>query len=221
MTISHDEELAFLRSVQEEDKADPLSPSLETILQNARRLLDDARLLYDNERFASATALAILAMEETGKYFIVKRASEKDSVAKDLNNHIEKQIHFASYPFVETILIEFFKRLGFVPKLGAQMPEQQRQWMNSESGQTFLKKFLDNKDFMDSFVQGVLDTDNGSFMARAERKELNKLKQRCMYVDLDETSQVLADPADITQETANFFLRLAHRIIGRYARHDA
>ena len=50
----------------------PLSPSeaadgINAALANARRLLDDALLLLANERWASAAALAILAMEERAK----------------------------------------------------------------------------------------------------------------------------------------------------------
>lgn len=40
---------------------------------NALRLLDDAKLLLDAQRYPSATALAILSMEERGKVIILKR----------------------------------------------------------------------------------------------------------------------------------------------------
>jgi AbiV family abortive infection protein len=37
------------------------------IVSNAARLLRDAKLLVDNERYASAFALSVLALEEIGK----------------------------------------------------------------------------------------------------------------------------------------------------------
>lgn len=40
---------------------------------NALRLIDDAALLLEADRYQSATALAILAMEERGKVIILKR----------------------------------------------------------------------------------------------------------------------------------------------------
>jgi AbiV family abortive infection protein len=198
----------------------PLSPSLEAILQNAARLLDDARLLYDNQRFASATALAILAIEEMGKYFIVKMPTQKGSAAGDLNKHIEKQVSFGSFPFVETAIMDFLpqmKEIGFIIEPDAEITEEQRQWMNSEAGWACVRERLRSDGFWDNLAQRVLDSEDGSFMARARNKEFDKLKQRCIYVDLNESSEVLAGPADITQETANYFVRLAHRVISRYA----
>ena len=43
---------------------------LSLILGNATRLLDDARLLADNRRYASAFALALLGVEEIGKVLL-------------------------------------------------------------------------------------------------------------------------------------------------------
>ena len=40
---------------------------------NAVRLLDDAKMLIERKRYPSATALAILAIEERGKVIILKR----------------------------------------------------------------------------------------------------------------------------------------------------
>jgi AbiV family abortive infection protein len=95
------------------------------------------------------------------------------------------------------------------------MTEQQRKWAESEYGRTFTRELLKNKEFMGSLLQRVLDSEDGSLMARAQMKELNSLKQRCMYVDVDAHSKVLADPVDISQETAECFLRLARRFIDK------
>jgi AbiV family abortive infection protein len=114
-------------------------------------------------------------------------------------------------------LIEFVKQLkeiGFVIRLGPH--EEEQHWMKSVSGRALMDKILKDTEFMGALGLRIQDSADGSFMAEVQKKELNKLKQKCMYVDLDETLQVLADPADITQGTANFFLRLAHRVIGRY-----
>ena len=40
---------------------------------NSVRLIDDANLLFENNRYPSATALAVLAIEERGKIIILKR----------------------------------------------------------------------------------------------------------------------------------------------------
>ena len=41
--------------------------------QNARRLAEDAQLLFDAERYPSALSLAVLSLEESGKLIILRR----------------------------------------------------------------------------------------------------------------------------------------------------
>ena len=40
--------------------------------QNAKRLAEDAQLLFDAERFPSALSLAVLSLEESGKLIILR-----------------------------------------------------------------------------------------------------------------------------------------------------
>lgn len=56
----------------------PLTPAqvakgISAAQENARRLLDDAKVLLDAGRLPSAAALAILSIEERGKTFLLKR----------------------------------------------------------------------------------------------------------------------------------------------------
>ena len=53
-----------------------VSEVVRTVLENARRLLSDAELLFENERYRSATALAILSMEEAGKACVIRWREE-------------------------------------------------------------------------------------------------------------------------------------------------
>src|ERR1700722_19990855 len=62
------------------------------VISNAKRLLRDAVLLKDHERYASAYALAILGLEEIGKV-ILKRWGEPD---KERRWHLNKQMAVAS-----------------------------------------------------------------------------------------------------------------------------
>ena len=50
-----------------------VSTGIKAAQKNAIRLLEDAKLLFEHARFPSATALAILAIEERGKVNILKR----------------------------------------------------------------------------------------------------------------------------------------------------
>jgi len=50
-----------------------LANGMSIAMRNAERLCDDASLLLENRRFASAAALAVLAIEEAGKLSILRR----------------------------------------------------------------------------------------------------------------------------------------------------
>jgi AbiV family abortive infection protein len=68
------------------------------ILGNATRLLDDARLLVQHSRYASAFALAVLGVEEIGKALLRGWDDEKP-LAKSkgrLSGHVRKQTAVAS-----------------------------------------------------------------------------------------------------------------------------
>jgi AbiV family abortive infection protein len=66
---------------------------------NARRLAQDARALFSNERFPSAASLAALSIEESGKVVILRRfltAGPDDikSLWKEYRSHTKKNINW-------------------------------------------------------------------------------------------------------------------------------
>ena len=71
---------------------------LSLILGNATRLLDDARLLHEHRRYASAFALALLGVEEIGKVLLKSWEAEKPlAKAKQWKSpHIQKQAAVAT-----------------------------------------------------------------------------------------------------------------------------
>jgi len=75
-------------------------------VENARRLYADARLLLTNRRYASAVALAILAIEESGKVpILLDIASTQDAEMlrrfwRDYRSHTSKNAHWV-LPFGE------------------------------------------------------------------------------------------------------------------------
>jgi AbiV family abortive infection protein len=174
-------------------------------------------LLYERERFASATALAILAIEEEGKYLMVKWALEEGVIANNLNDHIAKQVRFASLPFTDVTIREFIKLLydmGFVVKAEPELTEQQRRWADGELGQNFRDWLRNDKSLREAVLERALETEDARLMTRAHKKELNRLKQRSIYVDLNDKLEVIADPADVSAEIACYFLSVARRFIG-------
>jgi AbiV family abortive infection protein len=69
-------------------------------IMNATRLLSDAELLFQNKRYASATSLAILSIEESGKISILRGLSlarnENDLLEawKDFRSHKKKNVQW-------------------------------------------------------------------------------------------------------------------------------
>lgn len=55
---------------------------IKAAIENSKSLLADANLLYDNERYERATALAILAIEENGKGKIIREILMEDEQKK-------------------------------------------------------------------------------------------------------------------------------------------
>jgi AbiV family abortive infection protein len=78
--------------------ADQVVAGMNAAIRNAKRLADDAALLLDNERYGSATALAILSIEESGKPMILRMlatassADETKRIWREYRSHTKKNV---------------------------------------------------------------------------------------------------------------------------------
>jgi AbiV family abortive infection protein len=70
-----------------------LAEGINVARQNAARLAKDARLLLENERYASALALAVLSIEESGKGPVLRGLA----VASDDKEVVEKWREYRSH----------------------------------------------------------------------------------------------------------------------------
>lgn len=93
---------------------------IELSLENAKRLLEDAKLLFENKRYASAVSLGALSLEELGKAVLLlneltqKRdisASAYKKIFRSREAHIEK--FKAPFKYAE---LYGFKSVGYVEK---------------------------------------------------------------------------------------------------------
>jgi AbiV family abortive infection protein len=90
---------------------------VRAVMESAVRLLDDADLLARHERFATATSLCILALEEVGKIALRLFGPEPDlsGMRGRSNIHVKKQLAATSLlqaAFCEKFLIERFEAWG-------------------------------------------------------------------------------------------------------------
>jgi len=81
-----------------------IAAGMNASTQNARRLVKDARLLFENERYASALSLAILSIEESGKNHILRglalarNEKELKEYWRDYRSHTKKNV---LWPLIE------------------------------------------------------------------------------------------------------------------------
>ena len=77
-----------------------IADGMNAAANNAKRLLADAELLMRESRYPSATALAILAIEEAGKNTILRQMATSSNdqglkkAWKDYRSHKEKNVAF-------------------------------------------------------------------------------------------------------------------------------
>ncbi|MER9022510.1 AbiV family abortive infection protein [Mesorhizobium sp. M0815] len=91
-----------------------LSPLSATVLENAERVLGDARILFDAGSYATACALACVSIEEAGKACLIlwrDKGLIKRDIAKDVRDHHAKHRVFAGLK----------EALSFVPLLTEKM----------------------------------------------------------------------------------------------------
>jgi len=78
--------------------ADQVAAGINAAIQNAKRLADDASLLFEAGRFPSAASLAILSIEESGKVSILRSlavAKSDEDIAdawRDYRSHTKKNV---------------------------------------------------------------------------------------------------------------------------------
>jgi len=84
-----------------------IAEGMNAAKRNAERLAKDARLLFENERYTSATSLAILSIEESGKSQILRELAlarnEKElrECWRDYRSHTKKNV---LWPLIETFI---------------------------------------------------------------------------------------------------------------------
>jgi AbiV family abortive infection protein len=142
------------------------TPSRQTlVLGNATRLLNDARLLVDHRRFASAFALAVLAVEEIGKALIdgwnADTLLAKPTGFQSL--HIQKQTAVASL-LVGMLAVRMFPEGSIVDLEGDRLTKLNRIFNENDVGKLFcviqnqeLDKRKQSAIYQDDWLTAVAD----------------------------------------------------------------
>jgi AbiV family abortive infection protein len=129
------------------------------VVLNANRLLDDAKLLSDHERHASAFALAILGLEEIGK--VILRLWDLSDHA---SGHLHKQLAVSSLLFADALFRETQRQAG----RGMVLPSTPRGV---------------SPDVLELQFKTALESEAGRFSQVVDAKAIEKLKQFALYYD--------------------------------------
>jgi len=109
---------------------------IELILLNAQRLFRDAELLMDNQRYASAFALAVLGVEEIGKALLKHWEAARPLPKKEgLSAHIRKQAAVSSLLLGALAARKFPNGLDLAT---VDIPAITKEFNESEEGRVFV-----------------------------------------------------------------------------------
>jgi AbiV family abortive infection protein len=126
------------------------------VIANAARLLQDAKLLVDHTRFASAFALAVLGVEEIGKVIL----DIWESVAPLSKPVLRRSAHIRKQAAVSSLLLATFA----VREFGTEMGDA-------------------NEELVQRVAEAFRLSREGQFMFHVQGGALDKTKQLSLYRD--------------------------------------
>jgi AbiV family abortive infection protein len=183
-----------------------LSPAIQTAIENTDRLLDDAELLLDSERYPSAYALAVLAQEEYAKAFllclVVDKALHWDrNVQRAIRDHTCKQLLgiLIEYLNIEDLV---YARPGYPASLPTKVNDALHIFVHEKIARRRTDEWLleDDKIKLDPYARGIADG------------KLDRQKQNALYTRLGFTGVVIATPVTCTKDAAAKEFERAQRV---------
>jgi AbiV family abortive infection protein len=128
-------------------KASASSIALKAIERNARQLVADAELLFDYGRYSRAAAFGVLAVEEVGKYYLLKWNRVK--FGKATRHHASKQRTVAAFSLAEA---QYDAMLDALSEMGLQVQDPseplnpaQQAWLDFNGSDDKVFEDLKNK----------------------------------------------------------------------------
>lgn len=171
--------------------------SLKAVSVNAERLLNDAEYLYEGGRWASATALAILSMEEVGKHFITKRDYKKTKL-----HHSKKQAIIGSFYLMRALIYSlghYIQQKGYDFEISGETEEEKKTQFRRGLSKLITARLDEFADFTSKDVKNYEFSD---LVEKAETGQIDKIKQSALYADLGSNGVLISNPSKITQEIA-------------------
>jgi AbiV family abortive infection protein len=187
------------------------------ILLNGVRLLDDARVLRTERRYASATALAVLSLEETGKFALLHEDFHSwvtpISVRKRGASFTHKQKQNAAAQMVKLVLafddIETLTRLaGFRTTF---LPLDSNLDSVFPSEDVLISSISEKRLFQNAEDNGLRDY--LVFFALLMKGAYDDIKQKCFYIDVADDESKESTPTSIDRRICDGAMKLASKAI--------
>lgn len=196
-------------------RLDPLKASLASIAKNARSLLSDAELLLDHGRYARTAALAVLAIEEVGKFYLLKW--DRTEAKQAMRYHPPKQRIVADV-VAATAAFDAYERtlhsMGLDWKLIEDVTPAEQKWMDSQGGwDNFAQKLKSDTPIIGNMAEAFKEVFKSGLVRETLAGTFSRWKERGFYVDVSGTSEILSDPNDLTKEQAEECLAYAKSAI--------
>ncbi len=194
----------------------------KAIAHNARRLLEDAELLFSAGSFATATALAIIAIEEAGKHYLLKWSSEHEMIDrvrpahKGRKGHQAKQSVLGDFYLVEVAvdtMRQYLKQIGFEGN-----DESLQQFSNAlhylrDDPEYGPKAALVEEKVVKLVSKKMAESEHGKFTQNAMQGNIQAIKHCGLYVDLDASGDLTSSPNQIRKKDARTWLEHARRAV--------
>jgi len=194
-----------------------IKKSIRSILANGDRLAEDARSLWEMDRFSSAFALCILAQEEYGKAFLLHFVSVKaipwnDNVQRVLRDHTSKQLLALIMDFLDPDVEDFAAWLDASSEAGHRLPGYVEDALKIIHHKTISRQ-------RPSSWGGGVDPLGDPHARRVAKGERDTQKQAALYVGVGTDFQVTSNPSSVSPHAVEIELeKTTHlgRLLSRY-----
>lgn len=189
---------------------------LINIYDNSLRLLDDAVHMLERERFSTATALAIFSIEESAKFVIKAREAVRDDLTrKKVYKHEVKHEEIGDYFWywaIYSVLTDTFADFKkFVQEKGDKKTMEVIEHLQGGEAVDFLRfhMFKDETELKEFVKERFRYPAYLEISESAKSGEIEKLRRRCLYVDLSNDYTLISDPREITKDEAEYWVMVA------------
>lgn len=172
-----------------------IQKSIRVILDNGDRLAEDARSLWEMDRFPSAFALCILSQEEYGKAFLLHFVSIEaipwnDDVQRVLRDHTSKQLLALIMDFLDPDVEDFAAWLEARREARHRLPRHVADALN------IIRHERVHRQGTSSWI-GDEGPPCDPHARRVARGNIDKQKQAALYVGIGSEFQVTSNPSSI------------------------